>query len=300
MPPKGQQVAQPVSADHGRSVVPFHVQGGVHQFPAHIGGAGHAHIARQQKKMVNAAFFPPVLQAAHQVRFAAVVHHRNAKGHVPRCVVQGLDGHAGGRRPVEHGNDHVADRPRIADRPRRGRRCRKNIHRNALLCTHMVENALPGVKTRPQEEKAALTRSWVDALTVRARRAAARPAGGGFGALQALGGLGDAAQRCRFRPGRLPDRVKQNRSFGHYGTGKSCLQPSGGGGPLMPFFAACGQRKARDKGLRAMRATGIVLQASGSSAIMRQGSPVLSSRRRGKVLTAKVAAPAAAHRAARL
>ena len=30
--------------------------------------------------MVNAAFFPPVLQAAHQVRFAAVVHHRNAKG----------------------------------------------------------------------------------------------------------------------------------------------------------------------------------------------------------------------------
>ena len=111
---------------------------------------------------------------------------------------------------------------------------------------------------------------------------------------------GDAAQRCRFRPGRLPDRVKQNRSFGNYGTGKSCLQPSGGGGPVMPFFAACGQRKARDKGLRAMRVTGIVLQAYGSSAIMRQGSPVLSSRRRGKVLTAKVAAPAASHRAARL
>ena len=111
MAPQGQQVAQPVLAHNGGIVIQLHVQRRGHKLPAHIGCAGHAHIARQQKKMVDQALCPQGQQFFYKLRLAAIVHNRDMERHLARGGCQGADGALRGRRPVKNRDGHVAERP---------------------------------------------------------------------------------------------------------------------------------------------------------------------------------------------
>ena len=77
--PQGQQVAQPVPPHHGSIVIKLHVQRRGHKLPAHVGRTGHAHVARQQKKIVYDPLAAQTQQVFDQLRLAAVVHHGDLK-----------------------------------------------------------------------------------------------------------------------------------------------------------------------------------------------------------------------------
>ena len=109
VPPEGQQAGQPARPAHGRIVVQLHIHGRGHHFPAHIGGTGHAHVAGQQKKMVDDAALSERQKTFDQSGIAAVVHHGDVKGDFLRGPAQGEDRLARGARTVEDRNGHVAD-----------------------------------------------------------------------------------------------------------------------------------------------------------------------------------------------